>query len=240
MNTCWFNMLHDTHHMKFLTITYCIYLGFLAAIKKMINQYFVAGNMFQQTHDSFFQLIIIDNDPHSLSPQYIRRTNKYRIAYFIGNNDRFVYCPRSSIFRVRNFKLFQDIRKATTVLSNIHAVIRSTDDPDPLVMELFCKFQCRLSAKLNNNTIRSFMLNYFPDMFPINRFEIKFIGHIKISTHCLRIAIDHDEFITAFFYGKQTMHTTIIKFNSLPDTIGTRSKNDNFLFVRDFRFIRVC
>src|SRR5678810_747196 len=193
--------------------------------------------MFQQAYYCFFQLVIIDNDPHSLSAQYIRRTNKHWISYFIGDNYRFVYCPCSSIFRVRNFELFQDIRKTTAVFSNIHAVIRSANDFDSFVMKFFCKFQCSLATQLNNHSIWLFMFNYFPDMFPINRLEIKFISHVKISTHCFGITVDHDRFVTAFFYSKQTMYTAVIKFNSLPDTIWTRTKNDYFFLVAAFAFI---
>ena len=75
------------------------------------------------------------------------------------------------------------------------------------------------------------MFNYFPEMFPINRFEIKFIGHIKIGRNCFRVTIHHDGFITTFFYGKQTMHTAIIKFNSLPNPVWTGTKYNYFFLI---------
>ena len=47
MNTCRLNMFHHTHYMKIFSIKYCIDLRFLATVKKMINQDFISGNMFQ-------------------------------------------------------------------------------------------------------------------------------------------------------------------------------------------------
>ena len=46
MNARGFNMFHHTHYMKILSVKNGIDLRFLAAIQKMIDQYFIAGNMF--------------------------------------------------------------------------------------------------------------------------------------------------------------------------------------------------
>ena len=46
-----------------------------AAIKEMINQYFIARQVFEQADNTLFQLIVVDHDPHALAAQHIRRTH---------------------------------------------------------------------------------------------------------------------------------------------------------------------
>src|SRR5437773_2283837 len=82
------------------------------------------------------------------------------------------------------------------------------------------KFYCGLSTKLNNDSIWFFMLNNFPKMFPIDRLKIKFVCNIEISRDSFGVAIHHDGFIAAFFYCQYSVHTAIIKFNSLADAVG--------------------
>ena len=48
-------------------------------------------------------------------------------------------------------------------------------------MQFLRQLQSRLSSELDNNAFGFFMLNNIPQMFPENRFEIKFIGNVKVG-----------------------------------------------------------
>ena len=73
------------------------------------------------------------------------------------------------------------------------------------------------------------------NIFSSNRFKIQPIACIIVSRNCFRITVYHDSFITKFFKCKRRMYTTIIKLNSLSNSIWTASQNHNlFGIFRNF------
>src|SRR5678810_1502302 len=97
----WFNMFHYPHHMKIFTIKNGVDLCFLAPVKKMIDQNFISWNVFQQTDYSFFNFVIVDDDAHPLSTQYIARTHKNRITHSMCNLYGFIHIESRSIIGIR-------------------------------------------------------------------------------------------------------------------------------------------
>jgi len=221
MNSCRFNMLHNPHYMEFFSITYRIDLRFLATVKEMIDQDLITRNMFQQAYHCLFHFFIIEHDTHSLSAQYIRRTNQHWVTYFIRYFNGFIHIIGCSIIRIRYCHFFQHITEPSTIFSNIHAVIRSTNDLYSFLVKFLSHLKRGLSTQLYYYSIWFLMFNDLPNMFPVYWLEVELIGHIKIRGNSFRITIDHDRFISAFFDCKQTMHTAIVKFNSLADPVRT-------------------
>ena len=123
MDTCRFNMFHHTHYMEILAIKNGIDLSFLATVKEMINQDFITGQMFQQTHYCFFQFFIIDHNPHPLSAQYIRRPYQNRVTHFFSHFNGFINIISRAIIRIRNIQFFQHIAETAAVFGNIHIVV---------------------------------------------------------------------------------------------------------------------
>src|SRR5437763_1488669 len=67
--------------------------------------------------------------------------------------------------------------------------------------------------------------------------EIKAVARVIIRRDCLRIAIDHDRFVAIFAERKGSMATTVIKLNSLPDSVWTATQDDYFLFISRRRLV---
>ena len=79
----------------------------------------------------------------------------------------------------------------------------------------------------------------FEDIFQGKGFEIKSVGDIVVGGNRFRIGIDHNGFKTGFPKGKGCVYTTIIKFNALPDPIGTAPQDHDLFSIRGFHFILI-
>src|SRR5947209_8538655 len=109
VNACRLNMLHHSHHVKIFSVIDGIDLCFLATVKEVIDQYFISGNMLQQADDGFFKVLVIDDDTHSLTTEYITGTNKHRISYTMCHFNGIIYVEGCTIIRIRNLQFFQHI-----------------------------------------------------------------------------------------------------------------------------------
>ncbi len=58
-------------------------------------------------------------------------------------------------------------------------------------------------------------------MLPEDWLEIKLVSHIKIGRDRFRVTVDHDGFVATFRGSQNSVDTTVVKFNSLPDPVGT-------------------
>src|SRR5690606_9682127 len=104
-------------------------------------------------------------------------------------------------------------------------------------MQPFSELQSGLSAELHDHAIGLFQFYDFPKMLPIYRLKIEFVGNIKIRGYGFGIAVDHDGFIAAIFYRHQPVGAAIIKFDTLPDAVGTGAEYDYFFLLRRDAFV---
>ena len=165
MDTCTFDMFHDTRNQDILTITYSIDLDFFT------HQVFInKDRMFLcdlvDDSDIFFYILIADRNTHTLSAKNVGRTYKYRISQLIGCFFCFFGSKDSMSLRSRNLALLQNFIEQLTVFSRIYIFCRCSEDFYSHFHECFGKFDCSLSTELYNCTIR--FLNIY-DVFHIFR-----------------------------------------------------------------------
>ena len=65
-------------------------------------------------------------------------------------------------------------------------------------------------------------------------FKIQLIRNVKVGADCFRIVIDNNRFIA--FPGKSpgSMHGAIVEFDTLTDTDGAGTQNENLLCAHSF------
>src|SRR6267378_1371333 len=64
------------------------------------------------------------------------------------------------------------------------------------------------------------------------RLEVEAVAGIVVGRDRLRIAVDHDGFVAILAQRVAGVAAAIIKFNSLPDAVGTGTEDDDFLLRR--------
>src|SRR5689334_17014534 len=104
----------------------------------MVDENLIPWQVLQQTDNGTFKLVVIDHDTHALATQYVAGSYKYRVSYFVRNLNCFVNSVSCSVFRIRNIQILQHITETATVFSDIHIIIRSSDDRNSFLVQFLC------------------------------------------------------------------------------------------------------
>ena len=230
MDTCTFDMLHDTRNQDVIAITYGIDLDFFTHQIFIYKDRVFLRNLIDDS-DVFFYIFITDCNTHALSAKNVGRTYKYRIAKLIGCFFCFFGSKDSMSLRSRNLALFQNLIEQFTVFGCIYVFCRCSEDFYTHFHKCFGKFDCGLSTKLYDCSV--WFLNIY-NVFYIFRcqwFEIQFICNIKIGADSFRVVVYDNCFVALFFECPCTMYRAEVKFDTLSDTDRTGTKNQDFLFI---------
>src|SRR5208282_963601 len=101
--------------------------------------------------------------------------------------------------------------------------------------------QRRLTAELHDHTDRrsgrGFVFADGEHIFERERFEVEAVAGVVVGRDRLRIAVDHDGFVAVFTQRVTGVAAAVIKFNALPDAVGTGTENDDFLLRSGSRLV---
>ena len=129
-------------------------------------------------------------------------------------------------------QLVKQFGKSFSILGQIDAVGRGSDNFYSRPLQREGELQGRLAAELNNHPVGIFPLDDVQDLLHGQRLEIKLVRSIVIRADGFRIAVDHDGFITFFFEGEGGVHAAVIELNSLTDAIGAAAQDHDLLSLR--------
>ncbi len=97
MDTCSFDMFHNTRNEDICTVTYRIYFQLLTHQILIDKDRMLLCILIDDCH-KFLDLRIGNRDLHALTAKYIGRSDKYRIAQSVGNLFCF-FCRKDSSAR---------------------------------------------------------------------------------------------------------------------------------------------
>src|SRR5690625_6870257 len=166
------------------------------------------------------KLYRLDGDHNPLPPKHIAGTEQYRLADPVCNLQGIVHIACCSILGERNVQGFQEFGKFTPVFCKIDPLKLRTEDMNPSFQKSLAQFEGGLAADLKNHPFRFFMLKDIEYPLPEDRFKVEFVGKVKVGRDGLRVAVDHDRFITHLLHGQHRMYTRVVKLNSLADPVG--------------------
>ena len=136
----------------------------------------------------------------------------------------------------------QQLLEAFTVFSSIDHVRTGADDRHAIGFQRTGQFQRSLTAILHDHAERLFNGNDFQHVFQGQRLEVQTIGSVIVGRHGFRIAVDHDGFITIFTQRQRSVDATVVKLDTLTDTVrATTQHHDLFLVGRcGFAFLVIA
>src|SRR5208283_1550132 len=142
---------------------------------------------------------------------------------------------------LRDVEFLQQLAEALTVFGQVDAFGRGPDDVDACGFERQRKIQRRLTAKLYDYADRrasgSFVFADGKHILERKRLEVEAVAGVVVGRDRLRIAVDHDGFVAILAQRVAGVAAAVIKFNSLPDAIGTGTENHNLLLRRGRGFV---
>ena len=171
------------------------------------------------------------HDFHGAATEYIARTHHQGITDFLGVIEGFAFGARGAVRRLTQIKLVEQFLETLTILRDIDRLGAGADNRCAVGLERASEFQGGLAAVLDNDAHRFFLVDDFKYVLQGQRLEIQTIRGVVIGRDGLRVAIDHDGFITIFTQGESRVHAAIVKLDALPDTVGTASEHHDFFTI---------
>ncbi len=179
------------------------------------------------------------NNLHGPATQHVAWAHHQRVTDFGRMGNGFCLGTRSPVRGLAQAEFLQQLLEALTVFSHVDGFGTGANNGNAVGFQCTGQFERRLSAILDDHAHRALQMHDFQHIFKRQRFEVKSVGCIVIGRDRFRIAVDHDGFIAIFTQGQRRMHTAIIKFDTLTDTVGTTAEHNDFLFIRRMRFALV-
>ena len=132
MNARKLDVLHNGRNKHVLSIADGIRFALCCMMKESVYQNRTVGSYAYRLLHVERQRLIVVNNFHSASAQYIGRTYHYRISDSVGSLKRLFNIDSHTCFRHRNFKLLHHLTELVSV---------------------FCKINCLRSRPKNVNTV---------------------------------------------------------------------------------------
>src|SRR6266498_5834896 len=210
-------------------------------LKKFINQYWAVRREANRGAHVLVEAFFIVNDGHRAAAKHVTRPDQDWITNLLGNLFRFFTRSRHSVFRLRNAQILEQRAKTFSIFSEINRVCSCADDRNACPVQTHRQVQWRLSAKLDNDSLRVLYVDDVHYVFKGERFEVETVGRVVIRRNGFRVAVDHDRLKARIPKGKGGMATTIVKFNSLADAIGPGAQDHDLTAIGRrcfvFRFV---
>src|SRR5439155_13939396 len=173
---------------------------------------------------------VVDDD-HRAAAEHVRWTHENGIANLARDAPSFFQRDRSSVVRLRNIQLAQQVSKPFAVFRKVDRFGRGSDNRHTRMLQIQSEVQRRLSAELYDHAVRLLFSDNVKDIFQRKRLEVKTVRGIVIGRYRFRIAVHHDRLVALFLQGKRCMATAIIELNPLPDPVRTASQDDDLLSI---------
>ena len=106
-----------------------------------------------------------------------------------------------------------------------------------MCFELSREVEWCLATELNDHTVAVGLCVNFEDVFEGKRFEEQLVGGVIVGRNGFWIRVDHDGFVAGFTQREGGMHTAVVKFNTLSDTIWATAQDHDLLFIALGNFV---
>ena len=231
VNTRKFYVLkHPTNHSGF-SIGNTINIKFYSFLQKLIEQNGLTRCHGKSLIDHIIQFIFIIDNEHSASAKDKGGTKQDRITQTFRFLGCFLGFHRNIVGWLLKPKFIKYSFEFLTVFSGIDAFRRCANHIDARCLQSGSKIQRCLTTILNDRSITFFLTVNLQYILKSEGLKIKTVRNIIIGGDSLRIGINHDRFKSGLPKSKGCMNTTVIKFNSLPNTVGTTPENHNFFLI---------
>src|SRR5690554_4682264 len=235
VNTSLLDVLHDAADNHVGAVTNGIDIHLDGGIQEVVQQYRAVVGYQNGTAHVTHQLGFVIDDFHGTATQHVGRTNHQRIADFTGRQDTFFMAAHSGVLGLLQAQALDHLLETLTVFGTVNSIRAGADNGHTSSFQATGQFQRGLATVLHNDALRFFDVDDFQHVFQGDRLEVQPVGGIVVGRHGLRVAVDHDGFVTVFTHGQGRVHTAVVEFDALADTVGAATDHHDLLAVRRLR-----
>ena len=236
VNACTFNVFHNTGDKYVGAVADCVNFYFFT-LQVVVNQNGMFLGSFYCVGHVVFQFIVVVNDFHCTTAQYVGRTNHYRIANIVSCLQCAFGIEYGVALGTRNVTIGKELFKTFTVFCTVNAVYAAAENFYTAFSQRASQVNCSLTTELYDNAFRLFFFDYVEHVFQGQRFKVQFIRDIEVSGNGFRVVVDDDGFVAHFAERPYGVYGAVVKFYALTDTDRTGTKYNNFFLVAYSNFV---
>ena len=225
------DMLHHATDDDLLAIGQGIDIHLAGIVQETVKQHRRVVRHFDGFAHVAFEIARLMHDFHGAATEHVGWTDDEWVTDFFGQTKCVGFRSGRAVGGLLETEVVQQFLEPLTVFGRIDHVRRSADDRHAVGLEIARELERCLSTELHDHADRFFDGDDFQYILQRQRFEVQPIRGIVVGRHSLRIAIDHDRFITVFAHRQGGMHTAVVELNALADAVRPSTENHDFLAV---------
>ncbi len=233
MDSGLFDMFHQAADQTGFAVVDRIHVHFNRIVQETIQQYRRVVGYGHRFFHIAAQALFVGDDFHRPAAQNVRRPHHQRITQLLSRIDGLLDRACGRVGRLQQVQPLQQFLKTFPVFRQIDGIGRGTDNRRAGGFQRTRQFQRRLSAVLHDHALGFFQCDNFQHVFQRQRLEIQAVGSVEIGGNGLRVAVDHNGFVTVLAQGQGGMHTAIIELDPLPDPVRPASQDNDFFPLAD-------
>ena len=134
--------------------------------------------------------------------------------------------------RVHNAQFVEQGGKTLAVLGKIDGVGLGTHDVHAALLEHARQLKRSLAAERHHDAVGALDIDNVHDVLVGERLKVQSVGRVVVGRDGLGIAVDHDGLKAAGRQRIARMYATVVKLDTLADTVGTGTQNHRLGLVR--------
>ena len=226
-----FDVFHDRADHTGFPVGNAVHIKFRGIFKETVDQHRAFFRGLNGVRHVFAQELLVVDDDHCAAAEHERWTHQDGISDFFCDFDRLFDIRCDSAGRLFDIQVIDQLVEFVPVFRRIDISRRSPDDFDAACLKLQRQFQRGLTAELHDDSVAFFAFVDMQDIFQSQRFKIKFVAGVVVRGNRLRIAADHDRFISGFAECEGCVDTAIVELDSLSDPVRASAEDHDFLFA---------
>ena len=219
-------------------ISHDLKLDFLVTSYTLFNQHLVNGRKPEGIGADLYKLLLVVRKSAARSAERKSRTQYNGIADFLGSP----LCVLQVVSNLRGDDRLTDglthLLKKFTILGTFNALAAGSEQfdsaltQDTLPFELHCEVQPCLSANAGDNSIRSFIAQYFGYIVECQWLHVDLVSYGSVRHDGGRIGVDQHYFVTFLLKRQAGLRARIIKLRRLADYNRSRADDKYFFNIR--------
>ena len=220
------DMLHDSRDHHIDAIGDAIDLD-LSTLHVTVNQYRMIRRDLYRTAHVVAQLVFVIDDFHRTAAQYVGRANHDRITDIGCTDNCIIQIRDADALRARNLGLGKHFIETLTVLGPVDIIDRSPEYLDPGFLQGSREIDGRLAAKLDDDSLRFFLIDDVEYVLGRQRLEIQPVRDIKVRGDGLRVIVDDDGLNAHLFERPDRVNRAVIELDTLSDADRAGTKHNH-------------
>ncbi len=175
------------------------------------------------------------DDFHGAAAQHVGRAHHQRVAHFLRRGQGLLLRAGGGVGRLAQVQLLHQLLEALAVFGQVDRIRAGADDRRPRLFQRLRQLQRRLAAELHDHALGLFEVDDFHHVLEGQRLEIQAIRGVVIGRHGLRIAVDHDGFVTILAQRHRRVDAAVVELDALADAVRPAAQHDDLVALCGLR-----